>query len=68
MALPIDAVCGMKIADQNAAPQSMYQGDAYYFCSADCKNQFDESPEKYAPPNPAVSKNPPPAGARARIR
>ena len=68
MALPIDAVCGMKIADQNAAPQSMYQGDAYYFCSADCKNQFDVSPEKYAPPNPAVSKNPPPAGARARIR
>ena len=54
MALPLDPVCGMEIVDENAAPQSMFQGDAFYFCGEGCKTKFDESPERYAGRNPAL--------------
>lgn len=54
MALPIDPVCGMEVVDQNAAPQSIYEGDARYFCGEGCKTKFDESPERYAGPNPVT--------------
>jgi YHS domain-containing protein len=54
MTLPIDPVCGMEIVDQNAAPQSIYEGDARYFCGEGCKTKFDESPERYSGLNPAT--------------
>ena len=54
MNLPKDPVCGMEIVDQNAAPQSIFEGDAYSFCTEGCKTKFDEQPEFYATPNPAV--------------
>lgn len=54
MALPIDPVCGMEIVDEHAAPQSIYDGDARYFCGEGCKTKFDESPERYAGVNPAL--------------
>lgn len=43
----IDPVCGMDIDDINTAGKSDYMGQTYYFCSADCKNNFDEKPEEY---------------------
>lgn len=33
--------------DKSAKYQSTYKGEAYYFCSADCKSQFDKNPLKY---------------------
>ncbi len=54
MTLPIDPVCGMEIVDEHAAPQSIYQGDTRYFCGEGCKTKFDESPERYSGPNPAL--------------
>lgn len=48
MANQTDPMCGMQIEESEAAGQSEYQGRTYYFCSASCKQKFDESPEDYA--------------------
>ena len=54
MALAIDPVCGMEIVDENAAPQSIFDGDTRYFCGEGCKTKFDEHPERYSAGNPAL--------------
>ena len=41
-----DLVCGMT-CDPKTALKSEYKGQAYYFCSADCKKPFDREPQKY---------------------
>ena len=48
MAQVKDPVCGMMIEDKDAVATSNYKGNAYYFCSKDCKTEFDENPESYA--------------------
>jgi Cu+-exporting ATPase len=48
MASHTDPVCGMQVNDQQAAGQSNYQGQTYYFCSQGCKSKFDQQPEQYA--------------------
>lgn len=48
MAQVKDPVCGMMIKDTDAVATSEYNGQPYYFCSKDCKIEFDESPEDYA--------------------
>ncbi len=42
-----DPVCGMEVTYENAQARSQYNGHTYYFCSLDCKEQFDKNPEKY---------------------
>ncbi len=42
-----DPVCGMHIEPMNAAAQTTYQGNTYYFCSQECKQAFDKDPQKY---------------------
>jgi Cu+-exporting ATPase len=42
-----DPVCGMQINEQQATGKSDYQGQTYYFCSSNCKQQFDQSPQRY---------------------
>lgn len=59
MAQVKDPVCGMIIEQQDAVGTSEYDGKRYYFCSEDCKQEFDENPEDYADegsgPNGATS-------------
>ena len=43
-----DPVCGMTIEKDDAVGTSVYQDQTYYFCSNDCKEEFDENPEDYA--------------------
>ena len=43
-----DPVCGMHVDTSQAAGQSQYQGQTYYFCSMACKRRFDENPEQFA--------------------
>ncbi|MEK7616220.1 MAG: YHS domain-containing protein [Patescibacteria group bacterium] len=43
----IDPVCGMEIDPAEAKHASDYKGETYYFCSASCKEHFDNNPEKY---------------------
>lgn len=48
MAKVKDPVCGMIIEDGDAVGTSDYEGKRYYFCSNDCKKEFDENPGDYA--------------------
>ncbi len=48
MAQVKDPVCGMMIEDKDAVATSEYHEKKYYFCSKDCKVEFDENPEDYA--------------------
>jgi YHS domain-containing protein len=41
-----DPVCGMQV-DEKDAITSQHQGQTYYFCSNECKNQFERNPEQY---------------------
>jgi YHS domain-containing protein len=42
-----DLVCGMEVDPKTAPAKSIYQGKIYYFCSNDCKHDFDRDPQKY---------------------
>ena len=42
-----DFVCGMDINTANAAGQTDYKGQTYYFCGSKCKEKFDHNPEQY---------------------
>jgi Cu+-exporting ATPase len=42
-----DPVCGMEVTYATAQARSEYDGQTFYFCSLDCKEQFDKDPEKY---------------------
>ncbi|MEF8788292.1 MAG: heavy metal translocating P-type ATPase, partial [Planctomycetota bacterium] len=45
--MPKDPVCDMDVEPDEAAAQSEYEGQTYYFCSAGCREAFDEDPESY---------------------
>jgi len=42
-----DPVCGMQVDEKKAAATSMHNGERYAFCSQDCKNKFDQNPDRY---------------------
>jgi Cu+-exporting ATPase len=43
----VDPVCGMSLQKNAAAATVEYSGKTYYFCSDDCKQKFDLTPESY---------------------
>jgi YHS domain-containing protein len=43
-----DPVCGMKVDEKKAGATSSYQGQTYHFCSQECKQKFDKSPQQFA--------------------
>jgi YHS domain-containing protein len=43
-----DPVCNMTFDSADAAATSEWQGRAFYFCSTDCKEEFDSDPSAYA--------------------
>ena len=45
--MAIDPVCGMRVDEKNAEFQSMFAGKKYFFCSEDCRKEFEESPDEY---------------------
>lgn len=46
--MAIDPVCKAEVDEKAAVHRSFFQGKTFYFSSAECKRQFDESPETYA--------------------
>jgi YHS domain-containing protein len=42
-----DPVCGMEV-DEKSSAKTEYDGHTYYFCSSECKREFQEDPESYA--------------------
>lgn len=45
--MAIDPVCGMEVDEKSTKDRSTHQDQTYYFCSRDCKEEFDASPEEY---------------------
>ena len=43
-----DPVCGMTVTKDTAAGEAEHEGTTHYFCSSDCRQQFEAEPEKYA--------------------
>jgi Cu+-exporting ATPase len=46
--MAIDPVCGMEVDEKTSQDRSTFNGETYYFCSSDCKEEFDAAPEDYA--------------------
>jgi len=45
--MAIDPVCGMEVDERSATDKVTHQGQTYYFCSKDCKDEFQADPEEY---------------------
>lgn len=43
-----DPVCGMSINPEKAGAAAVVAGKTYYFCSASCREKFEQAPEKYS--------------------
>ena len=43
-----DPVCSMTVDPQQAGAATVRGGKTYYFCSASCRDRFEQAPEKYA--------------------
>lgn len=43
-----DPVCGMEIEEDDAVGTAEHEGRSYYFCSEDCKQEFEADPSAYA--------------------
>jgi len=55
--LPDKAVCvvcaaleGKNVKPEKVKASAQHEGATYYFCSADCKSEFDDDPLAYSPP------------------
>lgn len=48
MAQAKDPVCGMMVDPATAAGQATHQGQTYYFCSEQCRRQFEQRPDRFA--------------------
>jgi YHS domain-containing protein len=46
-AWPVDPVCGMAIAPEQATGSVVYRGNRYFFCSAACLTRFRDDPPYY---------------------
>jgi Cu+-exporting ATPase len=46
----LDPVCKMEVNPASAVAQSEYEGQAFYFCSMECKRRFDAEPLRYLDP------------------
>jgi YHS domain-containing protein len=51
-----DPVCGMDVDPDEAAAQSEFQGETYYFCCNECKRRFDQDPKSFARQQKATSR------------
>ena len=41
-----DPVCGMEV-DESTEFKSHHMGETYYFCSDNCRKEFEKAPHKY---------------------
>jgi len=42
-----DPVCGMRVDEESAEFRTQFAGKKYYFCSADCREEFEDQPADY---------------------
>ena len=46
-----DPVCGMKV-DRSKALRAVHAGRTWFFCSEDCRTQFEADPDRYSSGEP----------------
>ena len=61
MAKVKDPVCGMEFDSSQAEAQTIYHGEAFYFCSEECRRTFDENPKEFVDATGTQSSNTPPS-------
>lgn len=42
-----DPVCGAELNQEDVEERSEYEGQVFYFCSAVCRNRFEENPGQF---------------------
>jgi Cu+-exporting ATPase len=42
-----DPVCGIKVETKNNEFQTQFAGRKYYFCSDECRQEFEADPAEY---------------------
>jgi YHS domain-containing protein len=42
-----DPVCGMQVDEKTAKANSEHGGQSLYFCSDQCKQEFERNPDQY---------------------
>ena len=42
-----DPVCGIKVDDSRAEFQTQFAGKKYFFCSDECRKEFEAEPDAY---------------------
>ena len=42
-----DPVCGMTVDTDTATERASFDGTAYFFCSAECREKFEANPQAY---------------------
>jgi len=63
-----DPVCGMEIEPEAAFATRQYKGQTVYFCSANCLQQFEADPTRYAAPASATTGIPAPTAGSGPAR
>lgn len=46
-AMTTDPVCGMKVDEKHPEFQTQFAGKKYFFCSDECRKEFEERPDEY---------------------
>ncbi|MGE5486751.1 MAG: YHS domain-containing protein [bacterium] len=44
--MAIDPVCGQVVVEDNEM-SAVYSDELFYFCSLDCKSEFEDDPERF---------------------
>jgi YHS domain-containing protein len=42
-----DPVCGMRVDERESEFRTQFAGKKYFFCSEECRKEFEERPEEY---------------------
>jgi Cu+-exporting ATPase len=42
-----DPVCGMKVDDKRTEFYTQFAGKKYFFCSENCRKEFEAAPDEY---------------------
>jgi YHS domain-containing protein len=59
MAQVKDPVCGMMVDSDTAPARSTHNGNEYFFCTAECRDQFEMNPARYMSDAADVEKHDP---------
>jgi Cu+-exporting ATPase len=50
----IDLVCGRELPEEEARWMASFGDDTFFFCSAECRDEFEREPEEYLDSEPIL--------------